>query len=379
MTDMSLFARLWARLIGASPSSDVVNDDSLDNGPDVGSDAGLYPDMGRELADDMDPDSVSGRGSDPVPRLKEMLAYLQWHDDPLLYAGAEFALRRKYALTSRHHWPIEQQKLAQEIAALGQCPGLEQVFLFHGDGRLRQAALDQLDGALDLSVVVYGLISRLNDWAGPVRQAAQKAMARCLRDTPDTVLVPALWVLVQRARYWRRVPEAYERILDVVFARPGVLDLMMAQLRDTQGAGAVQVLRSLGARPAIDGYLPDLAQNAAKPIVRAVALRQLGTGRVDWPTGGMVRDWIDKPMGLYRMRPEMAGRAVTLGVDLADLIAQGLGDRAAQVRATALDLAIHARKDPVIAAHLEDYIAQTAQDRSTRVARRRDYLSSVVG
>ena len=321
----------------------------------------------------------------PLPHSAEdMITYLDRLADPALFGGAEQMIRNRFGLypyygqgddwgaQALEHW--RQQRLDQMRAT----PGCAPAWTCSGDGYLREAALDQTSGPMSRSVEVYLIYARLNDWVPEVRQAAEAAVQRCIPETPDHVLFPALWELTDRARLWRRTTGLHARIVGDLIARGAVFAQCMAEITGGQRPGRFQVFRGLCHRPEIDSHLPDLARDARDPMIRAVALKALGTGRIGWPTGDQEKIWIDKPMGLYRLQTQVAHRPVSVCCKAHDLIAQGVADRAAVVRAAALDVAIHHRQDPGIAQTLPGWITALKGEKSARVRRRLDYLTAQI-
>lgn len=254
------------------------------------------------------------------------------------------------------HWrgPDQVAVMAAERRALGDLPGWAEVFLFHGDGRLRAAALEVLDGPLTCPAAVFGLAARLNDWADPVQARAEGAFARCWPATPEAVLAPAALALLRGAVNWHRRPGVAERLRDAILDRPTLVRLLAAHVTARPQAGGAQVLRMLAASPALDPMLPDLARAAPAPQVRALALGWLGAGRV-WPQG----------------------RALTIAPDLAPLLASALADRSGRVRRAALDILTAARDRPALAPLLPAARALAETDPDARVRMRAVYLRKV--
>ena len=66
---------------------------------------------------------------------------------------------------------IRPRRSALDLLALQ--PRLGQLFLFHRDGHVRQAALDGFTEPPATAFFLAALVLRLNDWARPVRVAAR--------------------------------------------------------------------------------------------------------------------------------------------------------------------------------------------------------------
>jgi hypothetical protein len=257
--------------------------------------------------------------------------------DPGHVARAE----REIADTARLYQQPQQSPLRKlfsprpsAAAQLLRTPGLEYLFVFHRDGRLREAALLKITGGLPSPFLFAAILWRLNDWAAPVRQAAARCAGRSFPLTrPDVIARTAAELLVRQAT-WRRWRDE-RSILDDVFARSDVA-AELANLMSVATIGPqASTLRYALRTAALDEHLERLASTAAQPSVRAVALGTLIDGKAEWPSGTEWR-WIDKPMGLRRREPVFAHRVVMNTLARQVLIERGLGDKSAVVRRTAL-------------------------------------------
>lgn len=219
-------------------------------------------------------------------------------------------------------------------AQLLRTPGLEYLFVFHRDGRVREAALLKITGGLPNPFLFAAILWRLNDWAEPVRQAAARCASRSFPLTkPDVIARTAADLLVRQAT-WRRW-QRERSILDDAFGRRDVAaelaNLMVAATTGPQASTLRYALRT----SSLDKHLERLASTAAQPSVRAVALSTLIEGKAEWPSGIEWR-WIDKSMGLRRREPVFAHRPVKSVLPRHVLIKRGLGDKSAIVRRVAL-------------------------------------------
>lgn len=225
--------------------------------------------------------------------------------------------------------------LPSEAAQLATLQGLEYLFLFHHDGRLREAALLKIDEGLPTAFLVAAVLWRLNDWAAPVRQAAARCADRSFPLTAPALIAQAVAELLVRQASWRRWGD--ERgIVDRVMSREDVAahlaDLIVAAKTGPQGS----TLRSALRVPALDQHLRRIAQEAAQPFVRAVALGALIDGKAEW-RAGTAWAWTDKSMGCRRRIPVIEARPLSVAVPRRAYIEQGLKDRSAAVRKMALD------------------------------------------
>lgn len=197
---------------------------------------------------------------------------------------------------------------------LSQTPRLAWMFIFHRDGRLREAALRQIGGGLESPFLVAAVALRLNDWAAPVRAAARACAERTFPQTQASVLARAMPFLMSRRDHWRRWNEE-PAILAASLARPDVAAALADLFRTGEFGGLARAFRQALRQPGIDRYLLDLASRARQPAVRAMALEALIDGQASW-IEGFERQWIDKVYGKSRLRPVFERRPVGRPVPL---------------------------------------------------------------
>jgi hypothetical protein len=197
-------------------------------------------------------------------------------------------------------------------------------------------------GAGPHAFFIVALVYRLNDWVPEVRAAAAEALRRTTTPVTDpAIIVQALLFLLPRARNWSRWGDEmapFDGLLD----QPEIAACLSAALRDSLSGPSARLLRQALRRPAMDAHLPSLMREARQPAVRALALRVLAAGKVEWEAGPpTIRQWIDKSMGLFRVVRRTEERPVVSPFTLAELVDIGARDRSAAVRlaaATALSL-----------------------------------------
>lgn len=225
-----------------------------------------------------------------------------------------------------------------EREALDATPGLAWLYVFHGDGRLREAALHRIGDPPPNALLFAALAYRLNDWAEPVRIAAAACARRVFPHTaPSTVASAALHLLTQRQHWKRWGTEA--AALDVALFRPDVVDELASIFRAEPSGALSSAIRQALRSPHMDRHLPDLLDNAAQPTVRAIALQSLIERRGMWPVG-FRHEWIDKSMGRSRRVLAFEERPIGHSVPLTILVAAGAADRSAAVRKIAADALI---------------------------------------
>ena len=221
--------------------------------------------------------------------------------------------------------------------------GLEYLFIFHRDGRLREAALQKLSGPLPNAFLFTAIAWRLNDWAPAVRVAAADCARQTFPQTPAAIVAQAAIVLMLRKATWNRWgPE--EAILEEAFSRPDVAACLAASISNRSTGRMASLLRQALRASSMDKHLPLLAQTAVQPSVRAAATQCLLNECAEWPVGWHWK-WIDKSMGVRRKETTFARRSLTIPVDLEAVIRRGLSDRAGAVRSIAMSGLIRHRAD----------------------------------
>ena len=256
-------------------------------------------------------------------------------------------------------------------ALLERTPGLAPLFLFHGDGHLREAALKRLSGPIDSPFLLVALVYRLNDLVPQIRAAAAAALERWAPAAPAAAIARALLFLLPRTGNWGRWrdrSDAFEALL----ARPDVAELLAAAIGERPAGPMAQILRNALQRPAMDAHLLRLMREARQPAVRALALAVLAEQRVRFRFGPRVeKKWIDKSMGRFvNVRAERE-RFVPRPLPVEDLVEIGVRDKAAPVRRAAV-AALAGNRDSIPG--WRALAERLAEDRSRGVRERAAYL-----
>jgi hypothetical protein len=247
--------------------------------------------------------------------------------------------------------------------------GLEKLFIFHRDGRLREAALLRLSGGLPNPFLFAAVAWRLNDWAPAVRAAAVCCARRCFPATAPAVVAASATTLLARQWTWSRWDE--ERLpLDEAFNRSDVADCLARVLIRGQTGPMSTTLRYALRTSAIDVHLDGIARDAVQPSVRAGALETLIDRRARWPRG-YAWEWIDKSMGLRRRVTVSDHRELDVAPSRSALIARGVRDRSPVVRRVALDGVMR----HLLSTHEgQGYAALLSADRSPSVRERAAFI-----
>lgn len=207
------------------------------------------------------------------------------------------------------------------------------LFLYHPNGRIRQAALDRIDEPPPGAFFIAALALRLNDWAAPVRLSARDCAARILPATDPDALAEAAFVLLPRIANWTRW-RGEEAPLYAALTRDDVSERIADRLLVAREGATAPVLRQALRRTALDHRLLELAKNAILPDVRATALATLCEGRAIWPVG-WGWEWVDKRYGLRRRIRLTESREIIRPVPLGVLIERAASDKCRRVRRVA--------------------------------------------
>ncbi len=232
--------------------------------------------------------------------------------------------------------------LDRQLAALSDSPSLAYLFIFHGDGRIREAALRGLDEPPAGSFAFASLAYSLNDWVEQVREAALHAIERLFPRTSADIIAEAAFFLLPQKQHLKRWGDRERQYLDAALYRPDVLQTLADRLMQRPTGRVGRVLRQALRHPGLDEALPRLARDAALPHIRAIALETLIRRRATWNIGHSY-EWIDKRFNLRKRVPRFDQRPIEHRLDIEMLLAEGAGDHASAVRKVVAQLLIDLR------------------------------------
>lgn len=221
--------------------------------------------------------------------------------------------------------------LAKERSTLAKHPLLAYLYVFHGDGRLREAALKSLDEPPTSPFAFASLAYSLNDWVEQVRDAAFYCADRLFARTSAGIIAETSFFLLPQMQHLKRWSDRERRCLDAALYRPDVLQILADHLMQRPTGHASRVLRQALREPGLDEALPRLAREATLPHIRAIALETLIRQRASWSIGYKY-EWIDKRYNLRRRVPHFGQRRVEHLLDIETLLTEGAEDRASAVR-----------------------------------------------
>ncbi len=231
-----------------------------------------------------------------------------------------------------------------ELPALAKHPQLANLYVFHANGRLREAALKGWPEPPDSPFGFVAIAYRLNDWAKQVRDAACDCADRLFPNVSADIVAEASFYLFTQTRHWGRWGARERHILDTALYRRDVMQVFADLLKCRRSGHVAQVLRHALSQPGLDDALPMLAREAALPPVRAIAYETLIFRRVQWQVGYQY-EWIDKRYFLRRRVPELERRPLDHQLDIEKLIVEAAQDRAVVVRKIAARGLIDLRED----------------------------------
>ncbi|WP_155914649.1 hypothetical protein [Asticcacaulis sp. AC460] len=256
-----------------------------------------------------------------------------------------------------------------DLTLLRSHPGLACLFLFHGSGYVREAALRLMDTQVPAVFPVCAVAYRLNDWVSQVRTAAAGCFGRLVATMDAAVLGEAAAYLLAARRHWQRGPLEIAVIDDTTSRDDVRADLVARMISYAQGAPQ-RILLAAAGESRLDPDLPRLMREARHPSVRALAALFLMRGEVRWPVGLETR-WIDKSMGVSRRTTRYASRPLTITVSVDDTLAATVQDGSPQVRKVAMQAVIDA---PDLWRDREPLICRLSADRSAVIRAGMDYI-----
>ena len=220
----------------------------------------------------------------------------------------------------------EDKLLHRERSALRSHPGLARLFMFHGDGRIREAALRAWPGPLDSPFAFAALSYRLNDWAEPVRAAARDQASRLFPETDPAIIADAAFFMLAQVNQLGRWDDQDRQLVEAALYRADVLRALADRLMRRPQGPVGKVLRLALRKPGLDPFLHSFSREAQLPPVRAIALNTLVRRQASWFTG-FDYEWVDKRYGRRRRVPVFAHRSIEHDLDVEALLAEGASDR----------------------------------------------------
>lgn len=239
----------------------------------------------------------------------------------------------------RRVWRMLTRKRVATPDMLAEHPDLAWLLMFHGNGYIRQAAVEALQGPPQSPLEFVALVCRLNDWVGAVRASALERCRALLADADPAVICEAAFWLQPHMMVLNRIEDEAKALVVEVTYRADVLALMKADFMGTRGGSVGRTFRRVLSRPGLDDSLLAFSTQAALPAIRAAATSALLEQKATWFTG-YGKQWVDKRYGISRRTSQFASRPITVAVDARQVLETASKDRSSQVRKVAADALI---------------------------------------
>ncbi|WP_104825426.1 hypothetical protein [Rhizobium sp. NXC24] len=250
------------------------------------------------------------------------------------------------------------------------CPRLGWLMLFHGDGYIRQAALESLPDIPNSPFEFAAIVYRMNDWVTIVGQAASNYAARAFQKTDAGIVAESSFFLLEQLDVLGRLSTESRSLLTDTIYRPDVIAALRAEFLTIRSGRVARTLRQLLRRPEFDRYLEELARSAALPSVRAAAMETLLSGKATWLVGHTLQK-VDKIYGRCQYIPEFGSRPLECIVDSESLLKMAAEDKAAHVRKVACDTLIALRHSA--SPEMDQVALKLAADRNAAVRSRAEF------
>lgn len=208
------------------------------------------------------------------------------------------------------------------------------LFLFQGNGFLREWALKQIDEPLRSAFEIIVLADLANNWVEPVRLAADQAIERCYPETSPHLFAEAFSYFQRTHQSWQRWSPSSSQSIERYFGTKQVIGNLVHELISDRVRHPVATFRSSLRYVHTDRHLMRVFQAALNPSLRALALKCMIMGEAPW-VDGYEWEWIDKSMGKRRRTPRYVTRKISHDFPRKDLIRDAMVHRSAQVRVVA--------------------------------------------
>lgn len=300
----------------------------------------------------------------PKESLKQRLQYLWYWIRTAQFKNALYTFNR------------HSQKIAtarSEVLALEKQQRLCRLYIFHGDGHMREAALTAWTGPIDSPFIFTAWVYLLNDWCEPVRDAAYRRARELFPQMPANVIASAAFYLFAQIPKLERWGFDERTYIESAMYRQDVKEAFEKQLMQRPAGHVSLIFRHALKRPEFDGRLPEFATHAALPHVRAIAYECLLLRRARWREGFRYQ-WIDKSHGLRQRVPNFVERKIEHQLDLEELLRQGAHDHAVVVRKVIASTLIKLRTE--LSSEMREIGEVLAQDRSKSVRSKAEFFLS---
>lgn len=245
------------------------------------------------------------------------------------------------------------------------------IFIFHGDGHLRQKALQTLISKPVSPFEFVAIVYRLNDWVENIRREASEYAKLRFPETSSDIIAESAFFLLEQAEYLTRWDEESKGILDEALYRPDVLNSLKDKFLKIRSGRIAYIFSQLLKMPDFDCHLLDIALKSKLPQVRAVAFDALINKRARWPSG-YKKQWINKIYNLQRRQRLYETRDIEHSFDIDELLMLSANDRSAVVRKIAATSIINLTENKSI--QMYEIAKILSSDKSAKVRTRAEFF-----
>lgn len=218
-------------------------------------------------------------------------------------------------------------------------PFLTWIDLCSGDGFKRERTLRILSGRAPNRFFFAMAVRRLNDWVPQVRSAAREQLPSiAVASNPEDV-VDVLCAVVPHWNSWGRSEDEGKRTLLTIASIEAVANTLKSRLISAAAGSLASVLGQVGQISVLDAFLPQIANSAIQPSVRAKAYKSLLDGKATW-VAGRKWEWIDIRYCKGHFVSTLCDRPLTTKSSLEETLRAASLDRSAFVRRVAGDILI---------------------------------------
>lgn len=239
--------------------------------------------------------------------------------------------------------------------------------LISWDGYKREKALRTLSGSAPNAFFFSLAVRRLNDWVPQVREAARDTLPELAKATAPDFVVEALLTALSNWNSWGRIEDADEKILLQIISQKDIANSMRSRLISSSAGPMPSLFSQLGRTNILDDCLPEIANLAVQPAVRAKAYRSLLERRIVWIEGRKWK-WTDIRYCEGRMTPIVSERKLNIKVPTLELLKCSAEDRSSVVRRVSAEVLI--RDLEGVGVHAKVLAEKFALDQSSAVSER---------
>jgi hypothetical protein len=218
-------------------------------------------------------------------------------------------------------------------------PFLSWIDLCSGDGFKRERTLRVLTGRAPNQFFLAMAVRRLNDWVPQVRSAAREQLPSIAAASNPEDVVDVLCAVLPHWNSWGRSEDEGRQTLLTIASIEAVTQVLKSRLISAAAGPLASVLGQVGQISVLDAYLPQIANSAIQPSVRAKAYKSLLDGKATW-VAGRKWEWTDIRYCKGHFMPTLCDRPLTTKRPLEETLRAASLDRSAFVRRVAGDVLI---------------------------------------